>query len=120
MQQEIAEGRIWFGKSGDNAPRIKKYLAESKDSGVTPETLWKAEDVGTTDSAKKHVNQILHDTSFDTPKTAELIERIIHIASNPGDLVLDSFAGSGTTGAVAQKMGRRWIMVKTKAVSPRQ
>ncbi|MBT0090765.1 MULTISPECIES: site-specific DNA-methyltransferase [Vibrio harveyi group] len=112
MQQEIAEGRIWFGKSGDNAPRIKKYLAESKDSGVTPETLWKAEDVGTTDSAKKHVNQILHDTSFDTPKPEELIERIIHIASNPGDLVLDSFAGSGTTGAVAQKMGRRWIMVE--------
>jgi len=49
---------------------------------------------------------------FPTPKPERLINRIIHIATNPGDLVLDSFAGSGTTGAVAHKMGRRWIMVE--------
>ncbi|ECO4188259.1 site-specific DNA-methyltransferase [Salmonella enterica] len=112
MDAEIAEGRIWFGKDGNNAPRIKKYLSESKDQGVTPETLWKADDVGTTDSAKKHVNQLMSDLSFETPKPEELLSRIIHIATNPGDLVLDSFAGSGTTGAVAHKMNRRWIMVE--------
>ncbi len=112
MEAEIADGRIWFGENGDNAPRIKKFLSESEDNGVTPETLWKADDVGTTDSAKKHVNQVLGVTSFDTPKPEELISRIIYIASNPGDIVLDSFAGSGTTGSVAHKMGRRWVMVE--------
>jgi Adenine specific DNA methylase Mod len=112
MDSEIAEGRIWFGKDGNNVPRIKKYLSESKDQGVTPETLWKADDVGTTDSAKKHVNQLMSDLSFETPKPEELLSRIIHIATDPGDLVLDSFAGSGTTGAVAHKMNRRWIMVE--------
>ena len=112
MDSEIAEGRIWFGKDGNNVPRIKKYLSESKDQGVTPETLWKADDVGTTDSAKKHVNQLMSELSFETPKPEELLSRIIHIATNPGDLVLDSFAGSGTTAAVAHKMNRRWIMVE--------
>ncbi|QQM75478.1 site-specific DNA-methyltransferase [Aeromonas caviae] len=112
MKQEIEAGRIWFGKNGGNAPRIKKYLSESEDKGVTPETIWKADDVGTTDSAKKHINQLLHEISFDTPKPEELLSRILHISSNPGDLILDSFAGSGTTGAVAHKMGRRWIMVE--------
>ncbi|MGQ7805930.1 site-specific DNA-methyltransferase [Hafnia alvei] len=112
MDNEIAEGRIWFGKDGNNAPRIKKYLSESKEQGVTPETLWKADDVGTTDSAKKHVNQLLGELSFETPKPEELLARIIHIATNPGDLVLDSFAGSGTTASVAHKMGRRWIMIE--------
>jgi len=112
MDSEIADGRIWFGKDGNNVPRIKKYLSESKDQGVTPETLWKADDVGTTDSAKKHVNQLMSELSFETPKPEELLSRIIHIATNPGDLVLDSFAGSGTTGAVAHKMNRRWIMVE--------
>lgn len=113
MNQEILDNRIWFGKDGNNAPRIKKFLSESADKGVTPETLWYAEDVGTNDSAKKHINEIYEKIlTFDTPKPEELIQRVFNIASNPNDLILDSFAGSGTTGAVAQKMGRRWIMVE--------
>ncbi|WP_440826675.1 site-specific DNA-methyltransferase [Psychrobacter cryohalolentis] len=112
MQEEIADNRIWFGKTGNNVPRIKKFLSESKSKGVTPETLWKADDVGTNDSAKKHLNNILSDKVFDTPKPEELIGQIIQIASNEGDLVLDSFLGSGTTAAVAMKMNRKFIGIE--------
>ena len=92
---------------------MKKFLSESKDSGLTPETIWYADDVGTNDTSKKEVLALFEDGNiFDTPKPEPLIQRILHIASNPGDLVLDSFLGSGTTAAVAQKMGRRWIGVE--------
>lgn len=113
MQAEIDAGNIWFGANGDNAPRLKKFLKDYEEKGLTPETIWFAEDVATNDEAKKSLLQLLPDRSvFDNPKPEQLIQRIIHIATNPGDLVLDSFAGSGTTGAVAHKMGRRWIMVE--------
>ena len=93
-------------------PRQKKFLKESEDAGLTPETIWYADDVGTNDTAKRHSNALFDGNGFDNPKPEELIERILSIASNERDLVLDSFAGSGTTGAVAHKMGRRWIMVE--------
>jgi len=113
MDEEIAAGNIWFGADGDNAPRIKKFLKESSDQGLTPETIWPANEVGTNDEAKKGLNELLPEAAvFDNPKPEQLLERVIHIASNPGDWVLDSFAGSGTTGAVAHKMGRQWIMVE--------
>ncbi len=113
MAQEVAAGNIWFGANGDNAPRAKKFLRDYENKGLTPETIWPAEDVGTNDDAKKALLQLLPDLPvFDNPKPEGLLERAIHIATNPGDLVLDSFAGSGTTGAVAHKMGRRWIMVE--------
>ncbi|MDY0038471.1 MAG: site-specific DNA-methyltransferase [Zoogloea oleivorans] len=113
MQQEMAAGNIWFGANGDNAPRLKKFLRDNEDKGLTPETIWSADDVGTNDDAKKGLLQLLPSVPvFDNPKPEGLIERVVHIATNPGDLVLDSFAGSGTTGAVAHKMGRRWIMVE--------
>ena len=113
MQQEIAQGNIWFGKDGNGVPRIKKFLSVSEDSGLTPETIWYADAVGTNDEAKKETMALLPDVPvFDTPKPERLLSRIIHIATNQGELVLDSFAGSGTTGAVAHKMGRRWIMVE--------
>ncbi len=113
MKDEITAGRIWFGKDGSNVPRIKRYLQENPDDALTPETIWYAADVGTNDGAKKHVNEIFDGAAnFDTPKPEGLIQRILQLATNPGDLVLDSFAGSGTTGAVAHKMGRRWIMVE--------
>lgn len=113
MMQEIEASNIWFGFNGDNAPRCKKFLSEYKDIGLTPETIWLASEVGTNDDAKKAAISLLPSVSvFDNPKPERLIERIIHIATNPGDLVLDSFAGSGTTGAVAHKMGRRWIMIE--------
>ncbi|MBU0653416.1 MAG: site-specific DNA-methyltransferase, partial [Proteobacteria bacterium] len=113
MEQEIAAGNIWFGADGDNSPRVKKFLRDNQDRGLTPETIWPASEVGTNDDAKKGLLQLLpHLPVFDNPKPEGLLERLIHIATRPGDLVLDSFAGSGTTGAVAHKMGRRWIMVE--------
>lgn len=113
MEQEIVAGNIWFGASGGNAPRIKKFLRDNGDNGLTPETIWPAAEVGTNDDANKHLLRLLADVPvFDNPKPEGVLERVIHIATNPGDLILDSFAGSGTTGAVAQKMGRRWIMIE--------
>ncbi len=113
MDEEIAAGNIWFGPDGDNTPRIKKFLNESDDKGLTPETIWPASEVGTNDDAKKALLGLLpQSTVFDNPKPESLIRRVLHIATNPGDLVLDSFLGSGTTAATAQKMGRRWIGVE--------
>jgi adenine-specific DNA-methyltransferase len=107
--------RIWWGKDGDAIPRIKKFLSEAK-QGVVPATLWLHGDVGTNAEAKVEIRALTSDQAetevFMTPKPERLIRRVLEIASLPGDLVLDSFAGSGTTGAVAHKMGRRWIMVE--------
>ena len=108
-----AEGRAYFGRDGDSLPIIKRYLSEVRE-GVAPRTWWAAEDVGTNQSAKRdHLRKLLPDIEpFATPKPESLVMRAIEIASNRGDLVLDSFGGSGTTAAVAHKMGRRWLMVE--------
>ena len=107
------EGRVWWGKDGTAIPRIKKYLAEVK-QGVVPATLWFHEDAGQNAMAKVEVRNVLPDADdvFGTPKPELLVERILQIATNPGDLILDSFLGSGTTAAVAHKMGRRWIGIE--------
>jgi adenine-specific DNA-methyltransferase len=107
------DGRIWWGKDGANVPRLKRFLSEVME-GIVPQTIWKHEDVGNTQEAKKEVMAVVPSEAevFQTPKPERLIRRILEISSSPGDLVLDSFAGSGTTGAVAHKMGRRWIMVE--------
>lgn len=106
-----AQGRIYFGKDGTSQPSVIRYLSEVE--GVVPWTWWPHEEVGHTDEAKKE-SQVLFgkENTFPTPKPERLIRRVLEIATNPGDIVLDSFAGSGTTGAVAHKMGRRWIMVE--------
>jgi adenine-specific DNA-methyltransferase len=107
----LAEGRIWFGKNGDSQPNVIRYLSEVE--GMVPWTWWPHDECGHTDEAKKEMHGLFGKVdAFDTPKPERLLKRILDIATNPGDLVLDSFAGSGTTGAVAQKMGRRWIMVE--------
>ncbi|OFX58365.1 MAG: DNA methylase N-4 [Bacteroidetes bacterium GWB2_41_8] len=107
----LAEGRIYFGKDDNSQPNIIRYLSEV--DGHVPWTWWPHDDVGHTDEAKKE-QQILFgkDNTFDTPKPERLIERVLNIASNPGDLILDSFLGSGTTVAVAQKMGRKYIGIE--------
>jgi len=107
----LAENRLYFGKDGKGAPQLKRYLSEVK-QGVTSLTLWKREDVGDNQEAKKEVKVFNPDSIFATPKPERLIERVLTLGSNPGDLVLDSFLGSGTTAAVAHKMGRRWIGVE--------
>ena len=75
-------------------------------------TLWTSNETGSNSEAKKEVKTLNPNDVFPTPKPERLIQRIIHLSTNPGDLVLDSFAGSGTTGAVAHKMSRRWIMIE--------
>lgn len=109
----LEENRVYFGKDGDSLPIVKKYLTDVQD-GLVPRTWWPSSEVNSNQGAKRdHLRKLLpHIEPFATPKPEQLLERIIHISSNPGDLVLDSFAGSGTTGAVAHKMGRRWIMVE--------
>lgn len=108
----VEDKRISFGPNGDNNPAIKLYLWEVQD-GLVPRTWWPHTEAGHTQEAKREIQALFPEgTLFDTPKPERLLEKIIRIATNPGDLVLDSFAGSGTTGAVAHKMGRRWIMVE--------
>lgn len=107
----IADNRIWFGANGEGVPRIKRFLSEVK-AGSVAKTIWLREEVGDNQDSKREVKAFNAKEVFDTPKPEKLIHRILTLATNPGDLVLDSFAGSGTTGAVAHKMGRRWIMVE--------
>lgn len=107
----LGDGRIYFGKDGNSQPNIVRFLDEVE--GIVPWTWWPHEEVGHNDEAKKEMHGLYgKENAFDTPKPERLLQRILHIATNPGDWVLDSFAGSGTTGAVAHKMGRRWIMVE--------
>ena len=107
----VRDNRIWFGPDGNAMPRRKTFLSEHE--GVIPWTWWTNKEVGHNQEAKKEILALFGPSNvFDTPKPERLLQRIIHIASNPGDLVLDSFLGSGTTAAVAHKMGRRWIGIE--------
>lgn len=110
----LADDRIWFPKGGSGSPRLKLFAHQLR--GLVPFTVWGSADVGTNDDAKRHLQQLFPESVlFDTPKPEELLERIIHIGSSPGDLVVDLFAGSGTTAATAHKMRRRWIAVERNA-----
>ena len=111
FQELVDENRIWFGEDGSNVPRYKRFFSDVQD-GVVPTTWWDRKDVGDNQQAKREVTLFNGEHVFSTPKPESLIQRIFEIATNPNDLVLDSFAGSGTTGAVAHKMGRRWIMIE--------
>jgi adenine-specific DNA-methyltransferase len=109
--KKVDEGLAYFGKNGTGAPSYKVYLDQAPP--IVPNTWWGHDETGHNDEGKKE-NHILFGkgNAFATPKPERLLERIVNIATNPGDLVLDSFAGSGTTAAVAHKMGRRWITVE--------
>lgn len=122
-----ANNRIYFGRDGNGMAQRKKFWNESENKMV-PWTWWGYEEAGDNREANREAKAISElagiDEKFDTPKPEKLLKLILEIATNPGDLVLDSFAGSGTTGAVAHKMGRRWIMIEigdhaTTHIAPR-
>jgi adenine-specific DNA-methyltransferase len=108
----LADHRVHFGKDGSSKPTIKRFLSDIEDGGVVAMTTWHYSEVGENRTAAQEIKAFNPDDPFSTPKPERLIGRILELATNPGDLVLDSFAGSGTTGAVAHKMGRRWIMIE--------
>ena len=109
--EKVKTGEITFI---NNETRVLRKIYLEDQGGRVPESIWFATEAGTTREATGELRTVLGDIDnlFSTPKPEKLLQRILQIATNPGDLVLDSFAGSGTTGAVAHKMGRRWIMVE--------
>ena len=105
------DGRIWWGPAGDARPSIKRFLDDV--SGMVPRTLWKHAEVGSNRSSKNEMRALFPGvSSFSTPKPERLLERVLHIGSQAGDLVLDCFAGSGTTAAAAHKMNRQWVAIE--------
>jgi adenine-specific DNA-methyltransferase len=107
----VKSGLAYFGKTGDGVPSFKQFLDNA--SAIVPNTWWSHEEAGHTDEAKKEIVTLFGaSNSFDTPKPERLLERIIHISTNKNDIILDSFLGSGTTSAVAHKMGRRYIGIE--------
>jgi adenine-specific DNA-methyltransferase len=112
-----ADDRIYFGPKGEGVPRRKKFWDEEPPSTI-PWTWWSRDDVGDNQEATKEAKALVGDSApavFATPKPERLLQRIVAIASSPGDLVLDCYLGSGTAAAVAHKMGRRWIGVELDA-----
>lgn len=107
----LEENRFYFGKEGTGSPQLKRFLTDVKEGSVS-KTIWYRSDVGDNQEAKSEVKAFLSDDFFQTPKPERLIERILFLATKENDLVLDSFLGSGTTAAVAHKMGRRWIGIE--------
>jgi adenine-specific DNA-methyltransferase len=111
FKELIQDDRIWFGHDGNNVPRLKRFLSEVQD-GIVSKTIWFRSEVGDNQEAKRETIKFNSEDVFTTPKPERLIQRILYLATNPKDLVLDCFGGSGTTGAVAHKMGRKWIMIE--------
>jgi adenine-specific DNA-methyltransferase len=106
-----ADNRLWFGPRGDSKPSLKRFITEVQ-AGIVARTIWLRDEVGDNEEAKKEAKMLNENDIFATPKPERLLQQVITIATNPGDIVLDSFGGSGTTAAVAHKMRRRWIMVE--------
>ncbi|MBX3132221.1 MAG: site-specific DNA-methyltransferase [Gemmatimonadaceae bacterium] len=112
MRELIDSKQVWFGYDGNAVPRIKRFLRD-KVRGLVPQTLWRAAEVSTTSQAKRHQMALLPSIeAFDTPKPEGLLRRIVEIATDPGDLVLDPYLGSGTTAAVALKTNRQFIGIE--------
>lgn len=112
LNKMIEEGKVWFGVNGDAFPRKKRYLSEVMD-GRKGDTWWEHEDVGHNQEAKRELIKLFNrESAFATPKPERLIQRILTLATDEYELVMDFFAGSGTTGAVAQKMNRNYILVE--------
>ena len=112
LEKMIAENRIYFGKNGDAFPRKKRFLSEVM-NGRKVDTWWLSSDVGHNQEAKREIIALFgKEDVFSTPKPERLIQRVLSVTTQPGDIVLDSFLGSGTTAAVAHKMGRRYIGIE--------
>lgn len=109
----VKDNRIWFGTDGNAVPSIKRFKSEVK-NGTPPLTIWLYKEVGHNQDARKEIVALFNEkkADFSTPKPEKLLQRIIHIGSNKGDIVMDFFSGSGTTGAVAHKMARKYILVE--------
>ena len=111
MARLQSDGRLYWGVKGTATTPMRKLFTFEAKKGMTAPSIWS--DVGLNQHASAHLEELFgQKASFETPKPEQLLSRIIHIATREGEWVLDSFAGSGTSGAVAQKMGRRWIMVE--------
>jgi adenine-specific DNA-methyltransferase len=125
MKRMIAEDRVWFGATGNNTPAIKRFLSNVK-QGVAAKTIWSCQEVGHNQEAKKEIKALFPNMTvpFDTPKPVRLIERILRLATAPGDLILDFFAGSGTTAHAVLKLNaedggkRRFILVSNTEATP--
>ena len=118
MQEWISEGRVFFGKNDDGAPQLKRYLNEVQ-QGIIPNTYWSYDEVGHTDSARKELKAIFQGHApFDNPKPTGLLRKIFQITTSPEDLVIDFFAGSGTTGEAVMRLNaedggkRQFILVQ--------
>ncbi|NDY93715.1 site-specific DNA-methyltransferase [Ideonella sp. TBM-1] len=112
LQRLLLENRMWFGKDGTNKPTIKRFLSELEGKGVVATTVWRYQEVGENRIAAQELNKLAGGLDFATPKPEALIHRVLQVATDPGDLVLDSFLGSGTTAAVAHKFGRNYIGIE--------
>jgi adenine-specific DNA-methyltransferase len=111
LRELDSDGRVWWGPTGEARPSIKRYLSEVGD--LVPRTIWKKDSVGSNRTSKNEMRALFPgQESFGTPKPERLLERVLHVATERGDIVIDSFLGSGTTAAVAHKMGRRWIGIE--------
>lgn len=118
FKEYIEDNRIWFGKDGNNVPRIKRFLSEVKQS-VTPMTIWKYSEVGHSQDAKQNLKKLFDGKSFfDYPKSVELIKRCIQLYSNESSIILDFFSGSATTAHAVMQLNaedggkRKFIMVQ--------
>ena len=111
FEELVSDNRVWFGPDGNSVPAIKRFLSEVK-QGTVSLTIWPYEEVGHNQDARKEVVMFNKEDIFETPKPERLIQKVLTLSTNPGDLILDSFLGSGTTVAVAHKMGRRYIGIE--------
>jgi adenine-specific DNA-methyltransferase len=110
FQELLKDNRIVFGSSGESGPQRKRFLYEAEERGKVVKTIW--DDVGATTNGTQHLNALFGEHLFDNPKPETFIQRILELSTKPEDMVLDFFAGSGTTGATAHKMNRRYILIE--------
>jgi adenine-specific DNA-methyltransferase len=96
LKKAEEENRMWFGSHGTAVPRLKKYLNEMKE-GIIPKTIWMYDEVGSNDEAKRELKELLPNNEFPSPKPTRLIKRIVELVCDKDSIILDSFAGSGTT-----------------------